>query len=55
MDVYIYDKSSKNNVIAKGYLLQLVSSNAEVQISKRINLRAIKLIQSIPTQQVALL
>jgi hypothetical protein len=54
MNVNIYDKSTKDNLIAKGFLLQLISSKAEVQISERIDLKVRKSIQSFPTKQVAL-
>jgi len=54
MRVNIYDQSTKDNLIAKGYLLQLIGGKAQVQISERLDLRARKPIQIFPTKQVAL-
>jgi len=55
MRVNIYDQSAKDNLIAKGYLLQLIGGKAQVQISERLDLRARKTIQIFPTKQVALI
>lgn len=55
MRVNVYDQSTKDNLIAKGYLLQLIGGKAQVQISERLDLRARKPIQIFPTKQVALI
>ena len=55
MRVNVYDQSTKDNLIAKGYLLQLIGGKAQVQISERLDLRARRPIQVFPTKQVALI
>lgn len=52
--VNIYSKISKEHLIARGYLLQLVGSQVEVHITERLDLQNPKKVQKFPTNSVFL-
>ncbi|WDE03204.1 hypothetical protein SG34_017560 [Thalassomonas viridans] len=53
--VNIYSKTSKDHLIARGYLLQLVGNEVEVHITERLDLQNPKKIQKFATNRAFLL